>query len=99
MHYASSFMMGINGVAITLSTLLSGRLSDLFGDKTPFLASLVVSILGMVILFWAKNEKPNKATKLPGLSAGKQVKKDLKTFGLTLRDHPLKLLRPILDKI
>ena len=60
LHYASSFMMGINGVAITLSTLLSGRLSDLFGDKTPFLASLVVSILGMVILFWAKNEKPNK---------------------------------------
>ena len=46
-----------------------------------------------------KNEKPNKATKLPSLSAGKQVKKDLKTFGLTLRDHPLKLLRPILDKI
>jgi len=60
LHYASSFMMGINGVAITLSTLLSGRLSDLFGDKTPFLASLVVSILGMFILFWAKNEKPNK---------------------------------------
>lgn len=60
LHYASSFMMGINGVAITLSTLLSGRLSDFFGDKTPFLASLVVSILGMFILFWAKNEKPNK---------------------------------------
>tara|TARA_B100000700_G_scaffold303928_1_gene376019 strand:+ start:2819 stop:4027 length:1209 start_codon:yes stop_codon:yes gene_type:complete len=63
LHYASSFMMGINGVAITISTLLSGRLSDLYGDKTPFLASLIVSILGMVILFWAKYEKPKK-TKL-----------------------------------
>jgi len=53
-------MMGINGVAITLSTLLSGRLSDLYGEKTPFLASLIVSVMGMVILFWAKNEKTKK---------------------------------------
>ena len=60
LHYASSFMMGINGVAITISTLLSGRLSDFYGDKTPFFASLIVSILGMIILFWAKNEKPKK---------------------------------------
>jgi len=60
LHYASSFMMGINGVAITLSTLLSGRLSDLYGEKTPFLASLIVSVMGMVILFWAKNEKTKK---------------------------------------
>ena len=60
LHYASSFMMGINGVAITISTLLSGRLADLYGDKTPFLASLIVSILGMIILFWAKYEKPKK---------------------------------------
>tara|TARA_Y100001970_G_scaffold59490_2_gene75683 strand:- start:6513 stop:7691 length:1179 start_codon:yes stop_codon:yes gene_type:complete len=60
LHYASSFMMGINGVAITVSTLLSGRLSDLYGDKTPFFASLIVSILGMIILFWAKNEKPKR---------------------------------------
>ena len=46
-----------------------------------------------------KNEKPNKATKLPGLSAGKQVKKDLKTFGLTLRDHPLRSLYPVFVQI
>ena len=60
LHYASSFMMGINGIAITISTLLSGRLADLYGDKTPILASLIVSVLGMIILFWAKYEKPKK---------------------------------------
>ena len=41
----------------------------------------------------------SKTTKLPDILLGKQVKKDLHTFGLTLREHPLKLLRPILDTL
>ena len=55
MHYASSFMMGINGIAI--STLISGRLADYFGDTTPFIASLFVSILGMIVFFASKENK------------------------------------------
>jgi len=57
MHYASSFMMGINGIAITISTLISGRLADYFGDTTPFIASLFVSILGMIVFFASKENK------------------------------------------
>jgi MFS family permease len=70
LHYASSFMMGINGVAITLSTFLSGRLSDLYGEKTPFLASLIVSFMGMIILFWAKDKKPKNVN----LNKSKMIK-------------------------
>ena len=44
-------------------------------------------------------KKLGKATKLPSLLLGKQVKTDLQKFGLTLREHPVKLLRPILDKM
>ena len=57
MHYASSFMMGINGIAITISTFISGRLADYFGDTTPFIASLFVSILGMIVFFASKENK------------------------------------------
>ena len=57
MHYASSFMMGINGIAITISTLISGRLADYFGDTTPIIASLFVSILGMIVFFASKENK------------------------------------------
>ena len=57
MHYASSFMMGINGIAICISTLISGRLADYFGSTTPFIGSLIVSILGMIIFFAAKENK------------------------------------------
>ncbi len=46
-----------------------------------------------------KHKKLSKATKLPDILSGKQVNKDLQTFGLTLRDHPLKLLRPILNEL
>tara|TARA_B100000029_G_scaffold67161_1_gene59904 strand:- start:18 stop:527 length:510 start_codon:yes stop_codon:yes gene_type:complete len=46
-----------------------------------------------------KYKKSSKATKLPDILPGKQINKDLQTLGLTLRDHPLRLLRPILDKI
>ncbi len=63
-------MMGINGVAITLSTFLSGRLSDLYGEKTPFLASLIVSFMGMIILFWAKDKKPKNVN----LNKSKMIK-------------------------
>lgn len=54
MHYASSFMMGINGIAISISTLISGRLADYFGNTAPFIGSLIVSILGMIVFFAAK---------------------------------------------
>ena len=57
MHYASSFMMGINGIAITISTLISGRLADYFGDTTPFIGSLIVSILGMIVFFVSKENR------------------------------------------
>ena len=57
MHYASSFMMGINGIAIPISTFISGRLADYFGDTTPFIASLFVSILGMIVFFASKENK------------------------------------------
>ena len=57
MHYASSFMMGINGIAITISTLISGRLADYFGDTTPFIGSLIVSILGMIVFFISKENR------------------------------------------
>tara|TARA_A100000164_G_scaffold54534_1_gene43062 strand:+ start:120 stop:1247 length:1128 start_codon:yes stop_codon:yes gene_type:complete len=57
MHYASSFMMGINGIAITISTLISGRLADYFGDTTPFIGSLIVSILGMMVFFVSKENR------------------------------------------
>tara|TARA_B110000438_G_scaffold100160_1_gene99086 strand:- start:282 stop:1469 length:1188 start_codon:yes stop_codon:yes gene_type:complete len=62
MHYASSFMMGINGIAISISTLISGRLADYFGNTAPFIGSLIVSILGMIIFFAAKesNRKIDK---------------------------------------
>ena len=46
-----------------------------------------------------KHKESSKATKLPDILLGKQVNKDLQTFGLTLRDHPLKLLRHILNEI
>ena len=50
-------MMGINGIAITISTLISGRLADYFGDTTPFIGSLIVSILGMMVFFVSKENK------------------------------------------
>ena len=44
-------------------------------------------------------KKLRKAVKLPCLLLGKQIKTDLKKFGLTLSEYPLKLLRPILENV
>ena len=46
-----------------------------------------------------KSEKEGASKALPKILLGKQVKKDFQKFGLTLREHPLKLLRPILDSM
>tara|TARA_B110000438_G_scaffold199606_1_gene191142 strand:- start:1882 stop:3072 length:1191 start_codon:yes stop_codon:yes gene_type:complete len=73
MHYATSFMMGINGIAIAVSTSISGRLADYLGDTTPFIGSAIVSIIGMFVLLGAKdkvkdklknNEKKNKFSEI-----------------------------------
>ena len=44
-------------------------------------------------------KKLRKAVKLPCLLLGKQIKTDLKKFGLTLIEYPLKLPRPILGNV
>tara|TARA_B110000263_G_scaffold122100_1_gene106178 strand:+ start:10212 stop:11405 length:1194 start_codon:yes stop_codon:yes gene_type:complete len=57
MHYATSFMMGINGIAIAISTFISGRLADYLGETTPFIGSAIISIIGMFVLLGAKEKK------------------------------------------
>jgi len=59
LHYATSFMMGINGIAITMATLISGRMADMFGISTPFYSSVCVSILGIFVLFFSKEPRSN----------------------------------------
>ena len=55
-------LTSLTSLAIMLGSVLTGILWDQYGPKIPFLISSVVSLIVAVILFFFKEEKPQKVS-------------------------------------